>query len=385
MQQVIVFALVIVGILTYGYVHNVLQNPAASLGNEQKGSTVSTPTETKSQNQTGSIPANTQAQIVQTPAISVNTEITDGPHNNEILRTTTEITFKFKGTVHPEGSLQGIMSYQTKLTGVDSDWQETQAQERTIKLPSASKQYTFYVRAKLQGYTDSTPAQRVFQIGLSPYSGKVSITGITQDKIVLSTNLAAGETIDITSWKIKGNKGEITIPQGVELYLSVGATQKDILVKRYDAINVFSGQSPFLTIKNFRPNKCFGYLALSYGASFPFRYSKICPKVDCANFSYLNQSCQTALNTMDDSCTALNYSKYPQVASDPACESYANNYASSYLNYNGCMEHYSKDADFYKNEWDIYAGFSIYCKCTDTLYLFDQNGSLVSSYHYEIK
>lgn len=384
MQQIIIFALIIVGLLAYGYIHNILQNPAADLAKEQKGSNVNASAQTQNQGQSGAF-QNTQSQVIQKLAISVNTEITDGPHNNEILRTTTEVTFKFKGTVYPEGSLQGIMSYDTKLVGFDSDWQETQAQERTIKLPSASKQYTFYVRAKMQGYTDSTPAQRVFQIGLSPYSGKVNITGITQDKITLTTNLAAGETIDVTGWKIKGNKGEITMPQGVELYLSVGATAKDILLKGYNTINVLSGQSPFQTIKNFRLNKCFGYLKSSFGAAFPFNYSKICPKVDCANFSYLSQTCQTALNTMDDNCTALDYSKYPQVYADSSCESYASNYASSYLNYNGCLEYYSKDADFYKNEWYIYAGYSIYCRCTDTLYLFDQNGSLVSSYHYEIK
>jgi hypothetical protein len=62
------------------------------------------------------------------------------------------------------------------VEGFDKNWQETSSNQRLISLPVGSKEYTFWVRAKINNVIDQTPAWRNFKINTSPYFGKVKIS-----------------------------------------------------------------------------------------------------------------------------------------------------------------------------------------------------------------
>lgn len=315
------------------------------------------------------------------PAILIDTQITSGPENDEIIDGTNEVTFEFKGMV--PANLQREISFDTKVEGLDANWINNISDKRVITFSAGAQKYTFSVRTKVNGIVDATPAKRTFKVSLSPYFGKVKISGISQSSITLTNNLAQGEKINITNWRVKGMRGEIIIPQGTELYLSnYPLLKNDIFIKQYDTVYISSDYSPFGINKNFRPNKCFGYLKDYYTSNFPFSFSKICPQINCEEIRYFSESCQSAIRQLQN-CFSLNYSNYPQISFDSSCQAYLENYTAKYLNYDGCIQNYSKDKDFFQNTWYIYAGYSIFCKCSDNLYLYDQNGLLADKYHYE--
>jgi hypothetical protein len=279
------------------------------------------------------------------------------------------------------------MYFETKLDGVDTKWQQTSNTKRTITIKPGTYKYTFSVRAKFGNYVDQTPAKRVFYVKISPYYGKVKFNSASHQFINLraQTNLSS-ERIDITGWKIKTQRGEITIPRGIELFAPGSSLlDNDIFVKQSEQITIFSAKNPFNVSKGFKSNKCFGYLKdnyISWPSSLPAD-SKICPKIDREKVGYLSKNCQNAIFTLEG-CKPLNYSKYPQVYSESGCQDYAQTYASNYLNYNGCIQNYSKDKDFYKNYWYAYVGYDIVCNCNEYIYLYDKNGLLADKYYYRM-
>jgi len=216
----------------------------------------------------------------------------------------------------------------------------------------------------------------------SPNFGKVKFGAISHTSIDLSSQITTSEKIDITGWKIKGSKGEITIPQGVELFIpGTSIPNSDIVVKQYDVVHIYTKSNPFSVNKNFRPNKCFGYLN-DYYQNSGYYYSKICPTINRDDICNFTQECQNAIMSLQN-CSSQGYSNNLYVVSNYACQTYADNYISRYLNYDGCIGNYSKDKDFYSNSWDIYLGYDIVCKCDDVLYLYDRNGLLVDQYSYQ--
>jgi hypothetical protein len=113
-------------------------------------------------------PAQTQQPTQQEPtlqqpgAVVLNTTITQAPPEGFTLTNLTTITFGFSGTATPQTN-QAI-SFETKIEGFDADWQPTTDTSRTVTLPLQTKQYMFFVRAKLGNTIDPTPAQRSFSI-----------------------------------------------------------------------------------------------------------------------------------------------------------------------------------------------------------------------------
>ncbi|MDD2697012.1 MAG: hypothetical protein PHE52_02550 [Candidatus Pacebacteria bacterium] len=316
------------------------------------------------------------------PQFSIDTTITSGPKNGEIIKDTNKLTFKFEGKVYPEN--KETIYFDTKLVGQDKDWIRSSNNTRTVTLAGGTNQYTFLARARTNTLVDSTPATIAFGTNLSPYFGKLKFSNITQTSIILASYLSDSERIDITGWQIKGSKGTIVIPKGVELYLpSTPFSQTDILVKKNDRVNVLSGTSP-LTIRSFKPNKCFGYLKDYYTSLSTFSYSKICPKIDCKDTMYFSAACQTEAQKLQN-CLRPTYTTFSSVYFDPSCNEYINNYISENLNYEGCVENYYADKDFYKEGWYVYAGPSLFCRCVDSLYLYDTNGLLVDRFDYERK
>lgn len=318
------------------------------------------------------------------PSIKIETIIINGPQKNEIIEGTDKIVFEFEGVLAAENSQEKIF-FETKVLGLDKDWQKTYSQKRTVKFPAGPKEYTFMVRARTKNLVDTTPAQITFRINNSLYFGKIKISSVkkaTSSKpslITLSTYLATGEEINLTGWQIKGKTGIFFIPQGIEKYVPYSGyyqSLNDIIIKKGDKIYLSSSTNPLGKDRNFRPNKCLGYVAQYSYFAIPF--NKNCPKPDKEEIYYLNACCK-ALILKTKSCQTPNYSENPETANDAICVSYiVNNF-----NYAGCYQNYSDDDDFLEKSWHIYLDRDITVSNDwDTIYLRDKNGSLVAKYDY---
>ena len=104
---------------------------------------------------------------------------------------------------------------------------------------------------------------------LSPYFGKINISAsyaynyINPSEIKLSSSLSNNEKVNITGWRIKTNYGEIIIPQAINVYdPSWLSLQEDIILSTNNYVNIYLSINPIN--KNFRLNKCMGYLQNDY-------------------------------------------------------------------------------------------------------------------------
>ncbi len=317
-------------------------------------------------------------------SILIDTFITAGPKKGELIKETNKVTFEFEGKITAEQSDQQI-SFETKVIGLDDNWKKTCSQKRTIILPSGPQEYTFLVRAKIEDSVDPTPAGRTFNINVSPYFEKVKIFNVkvkTSSKpslITITAQIKKQEEINFTDWEIKGKRGKFTIPQGIKYYHSLfGNTPRDnIVVKPGDVIYISSGINPFGKGKNFKPNKCFGYLSKFY--YFPISVpTGRCPGPKKEELSSLSACCEEFILDLK-TCEIPSYSQNLKIATDSECTTYLN----ENFNYNGCFRNFSKDKNFLKNNWHIYPGKNIVAsEERDILYLRDQNGLFVDKHSY---
>ncbi len=317
------------------------------------------------------------------PAISVNTYIISGPEKGEVIDGTNKVTFEFKAKVSPEET-EGKITFETKIKELDEDWKETSSQKRTINLPAGPEEYTFLVRAKIKDVIDPTPAKRTFKINTSSYFGKVTISNARAESssrsssITLTVSLEEGEKINITGWEIRGRKGGFTIPSGIEKYTPYynPIPDEDIVIDRSGKIYLSGDSNPLGNGRNFRSNKCLGYLT-NY-RDFPIAISKNCPKPEKEELSYLEPCCQKFILDLGR-CEMPEYWENSRISDDSECVTYIN----ENLNYAGCYRKYSKDEDFLGDDWHIYMNknFVVSDDC-DTLYLRDQNGLIVDIYDY---
>lgn len=336
----------------------------------------STPT-TATNSKNSQLSKNTNYSAPQeSPDFFIDTYITLAPEDGEIITQTNKVTFKFWGVTTQ--AIKGDLSYETKIIGLDSKWQSNTSGERTVDFPSGSKEYTFMVRTKADGFYDSTPASVTFTVKTSPYFGKLKINSISSDSIILGENLSKEESITVTGWKIKGRGGEFVIPAGIEIYPGYYTPTNNISIKDGDNIYIKSAYGPFGANNAFKPNKCFGYLN-----NTGFSYSKICPEIKNADICNFSQNCQNAISQLRG-CNRVDSSSLSSLTYDFDCQMFINNYTNLNLNYGGCVSNYSKNSDFF-SDWYIYAGFSIACKSScgnDTVYLYDANGLLVDKKDY---
>ncbi len=315
--------------------------------------------------------------------ILIDTYITSGPKEGEIIENTNEIVFKFEAEVFPKNTKEKI-SFETKVEGLDNEWIKTYSFERTIKFPPGKHSYTFLVRAYINNTFDPTPAKRSFTIKISPYFGKIKISTVKQKTsfspslITLTTHLENEEKINLTGWQIKGKRGSFFFPKGTKRYhpFSNQTQNDDIIVKSGDTIYLSGTSNPLGRGINFRTNKCMGYLAEYY--NFPIHISKNCPKLKKEDISHLSYCCQEYISKLR-SCEIPNYSQNYKISNDSECVYFINNN----LNYHGCFRKYFNDPDFLQKNWHIYTNFDIVVQndC-DTIYLRDLNGLFVDEYHY---
>jgi len=383
MQSIGIFIIIGIALLGYTYLGQILE-PAKELSSEELEETlVQTQTGTPARTQTFLSPAKpTTEPSASKPAISVNTYITAGPEEGEVIDETDRVVFEFKAKVSPADT-EGRIIFETKLAGLDENWQETSSNQRTIDLPAGPKEYTFWVRAKINNVIDATPAGRTFEVSTSPYFGKVKISSVRSQTssypslITLSTYLGE-EKINITGWQIRGKGGSFTFPGGIEYYKPYynPVPTESIFVERGDRIYLSSASSPLGRGRNFRPNKCLGYFTNYH--DFPISLSKNCPKPNREEISHLDPCCQEFILRLGR-CEIPDYSDSLSVSNDPECVAYLN----ENFNYGGCYRNYYRDEDFISNDWHIYMNTNIVVSNNcDTLYLRDQNGLLVDEYSY---
>jgi hypothetical protein len=163
---------------------------------------------------------------------------------------------------------------------------------------------------------------------LSPYFQKINITGAEAPSwyyygqvTIQAYNLATGDKVDVTGWKIKWNKAEEIIPQGVQIYDPSGwVTPADINLTNGSTVNIYSSQNSLRV--NFELNKCIGYLANYY--QFTPELPSSCPTISNSEISNLSGDCQNYILSLNGSCREPD----PSIVSnlnDPACSAIINN------------------------------------------------------------
>ena len=335
----------------------------------------------------------TTKKISSTSTISapfvLETIITKGPKEGAQINDTNVVTFEFEGSVVPQDT-KGRITFETKIEGLDSDWKATSSRQRKITLPAGQNEYTFLVRAKIGKIVDTTPAQSVINLSVSPFFGKVKISttraasNSSNSLIKLTTSLGQEQKVTITGWKIQGKGGSFTIPIGIGRIPSALniVPSTNIIIKRSDTILLTGDQSPFGTGKNFnfRPNACMGYLKAYYTFSLSVPSSCSSAKPQIEEITFLSESCQEFIlrKINFSSCMLPDYSQNIAVSVDSTCVTYlADNFS-----YNACYQEHSKDSNFFRKEWHIYMNTNFIRSLHDVVVLTDKNGLLVDKKVY---
>lgn len=219
---------------------------------------------------------------------------------------------------------------------------------------------------------------------LSPYFEKVKISSAYassfysgySSEIRLYSYLPKEEKINITGWKIKSNKGEFNIPQAVNIYEPSGlAPEADIIMSGNSSASIYSGKSPIN--KNFRLNKCIGYLENTY--NFNPALSQNCPSIPRSEIAYLSGECQSYILSLWG-CKVPDisfYNSFPGTDAGNACRAFL-----STINHNSCFQKHRLDSDFLSNEWRIWINQNILDSQHDRVRIFDKQGLLVNEYIY---
>ena len=311
------------------------------------------------------------------------TIIVSGPEQGESIQTG-EVEFRYSG-INPLGPISDL-SFETYLKGYDDDWSSSGSNyvEEYNLSDYSNRSYTFYVRAKnKQGYYDSTPAIRSFQLGVSPYYKKVEIDKVEYDEedfkddyIVLSNE--SDEVIDVTGWTIQTKNNSLKIIQAVKRLKApfTSATNINIKLNPDDKLVISTGNSPIGA--NFLTNKCTGYLDQdNFNPSLDNDY----PYLDDSDYSYLNEYCRDFIDDLNR-CELPDYAGNNEVGSNSECTSFLN----ERLNYNYCYSEYNQDPDFYNNEWRMFLNRTsndVFSNVSDTVILYDENGLKVDEYFYD--
>lgn len=222
---------------------------------------------------------------------------------------------------------------------------------------------------------------------LSPFWGDIQIKKITPanpsnysrlNGFTLIAQKTVKNPISITGWKLRGNRNtEIYIPEALADYGYSGAgTAQNINLKAGDYAVFYSTRNP--GIRNFRLNKCTGYLNsfLSFSPQLP----KNCPKPYTKNeLALVSGQCQNFIRSLSNCSipTADQKNRFSQIGNNP-CRQLLDRFMYGY-----CYDNHRNDPDFFSHEWRIWLGISMpFDYYHDRVLLMDESGFLVDEYVY---
>jgi len=301
------------------------------------------------------------------------TVIVNGPRDWEEVTTTPVVIFQFVAIW--DGDFRDII-FETKVDEIDKDWRITYTNSRTVQLLPGNHTYHFSVRAKTKDcIEDYTPATRTFIGKTSQYVAQIKIISLSPNaspqKLILYNS---GSEINITDWMIETSFKTITISNGVRIFRSDSQTiYQNIVLKNGDYLVVVGQTNPLGF--NFYLNRCFGYLSNFYDIGSIIQ--KDCPRPSATEISYLSSACQQFINNLG-TCQIPSSSDINYFDNDATCRQFL----SDYYNYNACVNLYQSRADFFKNEWYVFAQNQFADINHDRIILRDDEGLVVDVYQY---
>lgn len=110
---------------------------------------------------------------------------------------------------------------------------------------------------------------------------------------------SSNQKIDITGWRVQGNRDSFTIPQAIANYVPYGFEEiQDITLTSGSYVKIYNAISPIG--QNLRLNKCIGYLdsqntKSDVGYNFIPSLPNTCPSLDRGEIVLFSSRCQTLI------------------------------------------------------------------------------------------
>jgi len=188
-------------------------------------------------------------------------------------------------------------------------------------------------------------------------------------------NLPEKATVNVSAWRVQGLRGASFVPKAVPVYEANGlASEADIYLRNSDTLYLYLGGSSAIG-KNFRLNKCMGYLPNV--SEFSPYLPRECPLPDRSEYSNFTGQCQNYISSLG-ACGIPNFNDVRLPQGDYACRSYLQ----KNFSYPSCMERYRGDANFIKPEVRAWIGGGFLDQYHDKVRLYDLKGLLVDAYEY---
>lgn len=209
-------------------------------------------------------------------------------------------------------------------------------------------------------------------------SARVVISGVvpgghffgSNPGMVRVSNLSR-ESVNVTGWRIEGNRGVFAIPKAVEVYNPSGFnSETDIVLLPGDTLSVFT--NPSANGANFLINKCMGYLDNTNFFDPPL--PRLCPRPNRADLIQLSGICQSYL-------MSLGACQSPE-PSAPLDNGFVCLQKLQELNYRGCFNNHGDDKDFLTGDWRVWGSGAILDPLHDIVKILDKEGLIVDDYIY---
>lgn len=223
------------------------------------------------------------------------------------------------------------------------------------------------------------PTDSLFKDKISLSARAITASRPDEEYISLRVSSQNTEAINITGWTLQNKKGlKAAIGKGILLpFLASVNLESDIFLEPGAEAAVITGKSPVQT--SFRLNICAGYFN---------QFKKIIPSLpsQCPDPEEVAQ--KQNLYQIDDN-TCFDYVKSLSRCVMPLNTPYGisdncENFLSGHISYNGCVNDYKKEENFYSKDWRIYLGrdSEFWKERYETITLLDREGKTVSELSY---
>ncbi len=222
------------------------------------------------------------------------------------------------------------------------------------------------------------------QIPSSERTGSVYISNISRSygdrpmRITLKSNLNEGETVNIDDWEIKGNDGRVFIPEAVNFYQIPGPNDSgDIVLEPGHTVTIYLGIKSPLS-KNFRLNKCTGYLNENY--DFLYSLPNECPLPEKDDYKHLSGECQNYIRQMGR-CERPDPNVTNSFLGEQGNE--CREFVNEFFNIGNCYRYFKGDSDFLKKEWRVWIDReNVFDPQHDWLKILNKGGQIIDDYTY---